>query len=104
MCILLSHSSEHGRFGRSPKPFTAKSKRFSRFVNWKTCFSLAKSTVEFKFKRGKSHRSQISSNQFETSPYSRLSDFQNSYSFELRDPVFGSLPFSEFRRFKRIRP
>ena len=38
---------------------------------------------------------------------SRLSDFQNSYSFEVRDTVFGSLPFSEFRRFgrfKRIRP
>ena len=40
-------------------------------------------------------------------PFSRLSNFQNSYSFELRDSVFGSLPFSEFRRFgrlKRIRP
>ena len=38
---------------------------------------------------------------------SRLSDSQNSYSFEVRDTVFGSLPFSEFRkfgRFKRIHP
>ena len=29
----------------------------------------------------------------------RISDFQNSYSFELRDSVFGSLSFSKFRQF-----
>ena len=46
-------------------------------------------------------RLQISSN--ETSSSSRFSDFQNSFSFELRDSVFGSLPFSEFRGFVRYK-
>ena len=32
MCILLIHSSENGRVGRSPKPSTAKSRRFSRLL------------------------------------------------------------------------
>ena len=32
MCILLSHSSENGRFGRSPKPSTVKDRRFSRLL------------------------------------------------------------------------
>ena len=32
MFILLTHSSENGRFGRSPKPSTAKSRRFSRLL------------------------------------------------------------------------
>ena len=32
MSILLTHSSENGRFGRSPKPSTAKSTRFSRLL------------------------------------------------------------------------
>ena len=31
MCILLTHSSEKDRFGRSSKPSAAKSRRFSRF-------------------------------------------------------------------------
>ena len=34
-------------------------------------------------------------------------EFSELYSFELRDSILGSLPFSEFRRFgrlKRIRP
>ena len=35
--------------------------------------------------------------------YYRLSDFQNSHSFELWDSVFGSLPFSEFRRWRRLK-
>ena len=30
ICILLTHSSENGRFGRSPKPLIAKSGRFER--------------------------------------------------------------------------
>ena len=30
MLILLTHSSENNRFGRSPKPSTAKSRRFLR--------------------------------------------------------------------------
>ena len=52
MCILLTHSSENGRFRRSPKPSTAKSRRFSRlsrdvrFVS-KLAVSLAKPVVEF---------------------------------------------------------
>ena len=32
MFILLTHSSENGRFGRSPKPSTVKSRRFSRLL------------------------------------------------------------------------
>ena len=32
MCILLTYSSENGRVGRSPKPSTAKSRRFSRLL------------------------------------------------------------------------
>ena len=32
MCILLTHSSESGKVGRSPKPSTAKSRRFSRLL------------------------------------------------------------------------
>ena len=96
MCILLTQSSENGRFGRSPKLSTAKSRRFLRlsralrFVS-KFAISLAKPTVELEFKRGKLPRLQISSNQ--TSSFSRLSDFQNSCSFELRGSVFGRLPF-----------
>ena len=42
-------------------------------------------------KRGNWPRLQISSNK--TSSSSRLSDFQSSFSFELRDSIFGSLPF-----------
>ena len=33
----------------------------------------------------------------------RLLEFQNSHSFELRDSVSGSVLFSEFRRFERLR-
>ena len=32
MFILVTHSSENGRFGRSPKPSTTKNKRFSRLL------------------------------------------------------------------------
>ena len=32
MFILLTHPSENGRFGRSPKPSTAKSRRFLRLL------------------------------------------------------------------------
>ena len=32
MCILLTYSSEYGRVGRSPKPSTAKSRRFSKLL------------------------------------------------------------------------
>ena len=32
MFILLTHSSENGRFGRSPKPSTVKNRRFSRLL------------------------------------------------------------------------
>ena len=32
MCILLSHSPKNDRFGRSPKPSTVKSRRFSRLL------------------------------------------------------------------------
>ena len=32
MCILSTYSSENGRVGRSPKPSTAKSRRFSRLL------------------------------------------------------------------------
>ena len=32
MFILLTHSSENGRFGRFPKPSTAKSRRLSRLL------------------------------------------------------------------------
>ena len=83
MFILLTHSSENGRFGRSPKPSTAKS-RFSRLLR----------DLRFVSKLAVLPR------------YSRIFRI-GSYSFELQDSVFGSLPFSEFRRFgrfKRIRP
>ena len=32
MCILLTHSSENGRFGRSPKPSNPKYRTFSRLL------------------------------------------------------------------------
>ena len=32
MCILLTHSSEKSRFGRSPKPSNPKRKTFSRLL------------------------------------------------------------------------
>ena len=32
MCILLTHSSESGRFGRSPKPSNPKRRAFSRLL------------------------------------------------------------------------
>ena len=32
MCILLTHFSENDRVGKSPKPSTAKSRRFSRLL------------------------------------------------------------------------
>ena len=32
MCILLTHFSENGRFGRSPKPSNPKRKTFSRLL------------------------------------------------------------------------
>ena len=32
MFTLLTHSSENGRFGRSPKPSTAKSRRFLKLL------------------------------------------------------------------------
>ena len=59
MCILLINSSQNGRFGRSPKPSTAKNRRFSRLSRDLRFFSnlaasLAKPTVEFELKRGKS--------------------------------------------------
>ena len=83
MSILLTHSSENGRLGRSPKPSTAKSRRFSRLLR----------DVRFVSKLAVLPQD------------SRI--LKNSYSFQLRHSVFGSLPFSEFRRFvrpKRIRP
>ena len=83
MFILLTHSSENGRFGRSPKPSTAKSRRFSRLLR----------DLRFVSKLAELPRD------------SRI--FRIPILFELQDSVFGSLPFSEFRRFgkfKRIRP
>ena len=75
-----------------------------RFVR-KLAVSVAKPSVESEFKLGKSLRLHISSSETSSSP--RLSDFQYSHYFELRDSVFESLPFLEFRgfgRLKRIRP
>ena len=70
MCILSTHSSENGRFGRSPKPSNPKPRTFLRLL------------------RGLRIVSKLCCSS------SRLSDFQNSHSFEVRDTVFGSLPFS----------
>ena len=78
MCTLLIHSSENGSL-EGLQIFHCQKQTFERSkICQQTCCSS-----------------------------SRLSDFQNSYSFELRDSVFGSLPFSEFKkfvRFERIRP
>ena len=84
MCILLTHSSENDRLKRSPKPSTPKSRRFSRLSRHLRFFSklaitLARSTVEFEFKRGRWPRLQISSN--ETTSSSRLSDFHKFICF-----------------------
>ena len=57
--------------------------------------------MEFEFERGNWLRREISSS--ESSSSSRPSDFQNLYSFKLRDSIFGNLPFSEFRGSGRIR-
>ena len=58
MCILLTHSSESNRFGRSSKPSTAKSGRFSRLSRdlrsvRKLADSMAKPIVKLEFKLSK---------------------------------------------------
>ena len=66
MSILLTHSSENGRFGRSPKTSTAKSRRFPRLL--KSLRFISKLAV--------------------LPQDSRI--FENSYFFELRQAtVFG---------------
>ena len=58
MCVLLTHSFETSKSGRSVKPSTAKSRRVPRlsrdlrFIS-KPTVSLAKPSDEFKFELGK---------------------------------------------------
>ena len=66
MFIVATHSSENGKFGRS---HCQKQGVFETHERSKICQQTCCSS-------------------------SRLSDFQNSYSFELRDSGFGSLPSS----------
>ena len=58
MCILLSHSSENGRFGSSLKPSTAERRKLARLSRdlrfaSKLAVSLAEPTGVFEFGRGK---------------------------------------------------
>ena len=95
-----------GRLGRPPES-CQKQKVFETFE--RSGISLAKLTGEFEFKRGKWPHLQTSSN--ETSSSSRISDFQNSYSFDLTlvwlSPL-GSLnsnvPNDSVYRFRPMKP
>ena len=80
MLIILTHSSENNRFGRSPKLSTVKSRRFSRLIR----------DVRFVSKHA------VLPQDSRIFRIHILLNFENSL-------FFGSLPFSEFRRFGRFK-
>ena len=59
MCIILTHCSENGRFGASPKPAIATNRRFTRLLRNLKVYSFGTVFCLFTFLRHRRHRKRV---------------------------------------------